>query len=560
MNISILRPILLPILLLGAPACQDSPPVQDAPANGATGAGPSDALPPNAQASSGGPPPAQPGTGGAPLMEVQDQNQQHPPLPTENPAWDWDAGGFVSDVGWYGEHSWADVRMRVAGHISAAGRDRARVLAQRGDLTQAATAYAELARELDAIPTPGSGIARRIVRPLQAAAHRDAVLLGALAVKTAPPAEGDGIAAARARYLGLALRHAKGEDVADDARALQSQLGPHLAVDSRLDIDAFDNFDDRHILRVALVDAYVEALDPLGLEERWGYWRPGEARRQALIIGLSAGLLGGEDWAWKLEGALEGTMPDVSGVPAIRWPSALAEALHEPDQAADFTVEELGWLPTGDSLIDTGGGPGPRAIGTLTRLGIDDPEHRERLTTWEQELDGLLGTQPADVPAAVARITDTLDAFGHGSRFYNIKQARNAAVRQLARAGHPDAALLVLRTNWPLHNQDWACPNRDGILLALEGRLLAEANQPDASLEVLERSLQASTDFLANVTAAERARPGEGPGQRPPMGPGPPGGKGPIGPNGAKGPPGGRGHHSQGGPQGGPQHKGPPPG
>ncbi|MEC8425764.1 MAG: hypothetical protein VX000_18395, partial [Myxococcota bacterium] len=227
-----------------------------------------------------GAPPAPSGT--APTGEAfADPGGQHPPIPAENPVWDWDAGGFVGDARWYGEHNWADVRMRVAGHLSAAGRDRARVLATRGDLTQAATAYTDLARRLDGIKTPGSGVARDIVGPLQQAAHRDASLLGTLAAGGVPDVIGTGLDALRARYLGLAVRHDRGEDVEAEARSLQAELTRHLAINANLDIDGFKDFDDRHDLRVALVEAYLSSLDPLGLEERWGYWRPSESRRQA---------------------------------------------------------------------------------------------------------------------------------------------------------------------------------------------------------------------------------------------------------------------------------------
>jgi hypothetical protein len=415
--------------------------------------------------------------------------------------------------------------MRVAGHLSAAGRDRARVLASRGELTAAATAYADLARRLDGISTPGSGIAREIVAPLQQAAHRDAALLGTLAAGGVPDVAGSGLDALRARYLGLAVRHDRGEDVAEAARALQADLTRHLAVDDSLDIDAFDDFDDRHALRVALVEAYLAALDPLGLEERWGYWRPTETRRQALLIGLAAGRLGAEDWSWKLSGNLVGDVPDLGGTPAVRWPSVLAESLHDPDQAPDFTVEGLGWLPTGDTLIDTGGWPGPRAIGTLQKLGMDDAEHRARLQGWAETLDARLAEAPDRVPAEVAGMVDVLDAYGHGSRFYNIKQVRNEAVRQLARAGRPELALAILRTNRPLHNQDWACPNRDGILRALEGRLQAEAGDTAGALRTLEEAVRVGSAFLRDVDAAERAGPGGGPGKRPPAGPAVPGGQ-----------------------------------
>jgi hypothetical protein len=72
-----------------------------------------------------------------------------------------------------------------------------------------------------------------------------------------------------------------------------------------------------------------------------------------------------------------------------------------------------------------------------------------------------------------------IDALGHGSRYYNIKQARNEAVRRLAEGGANQASRsVVLRQSWPLHHQDWACPNRAGILRAIEARLLALMGDP----------------------------------------------------------------------------------
>ena len=78
--------------------------------------------------------------------ENLDQGQKHPPLPANNPVWNWDAKGFVPDFGWYGEHSWIDVRMRVAGHLSAAGRDKARLYATQSKWGDAATTYQMLAK------------------------------------------------------------------------------------------------------------------------------------------------------------------------------------------------------------------------------------------------------------------------------------------------------------------------------------------------------------------------------------------------------------------------------
>ena len=70
--------------------------------------------------------------------------QQHPPIPANNPIWEWDAGGFVPDYGWYGEHNWDDVRMRAIGHLSTAWRDLARIQARQEQWTLAAEEYAQL--------------------------------------------------------------------------------------------------------------------------------------------------------------------------------------------------------------------------------------------------------------------------------------------------------------------------------------------------------------------------------------------------------------------------------
>ncbi|NOY25989.1 MAG: hypothetical protein GXP62_08975, partial [Oligoflexia bacterium] len=301
-----------------------------------------------------------------------DPGGRNPPLPADNPVWDWDAKGFVSDPRWYGEHTWADVRMRVAGHITAAGRDLARVYASTGQWQQAADAYSDLARRLDAIPVPASGTAHEITIALSKAAHRDQDLLGQIARGQVEDPGTTDLSGLRARYLALALRHDAGDpDSAEQARALQAALRPLLSPDDSLNIDAFHDFDDRHQLRIRLTQAYLDGLDPIGLDERWDYWRPTETRRQALLIGLAASHLGGDDWTARVSAALVGDPPQLDHSSALTWPSQLAHALHDPDQAADFTVDGLGRLPTGDSLIDTGGWPGPAAIGTLERLGLD---------------------------------------------------------------------------------------------------------------------------------------------------------------------------------------------
>ena len=96
-----------------------------------------------------------------------------------------------------------------------------------------------------------------------------------------------------------------------------------------------------------------------------------------------------------------------------------------------------------------------------------------------------------------------LDGMGHGSRYYNIKQLRNEALRRLADAGQTRLARQVLSMNYPLHHQDWECPNRKGILVAIDGRLAAIAGDSDAHERLLEaRTL--SDAFLKQVEEASR--------------------------------------------------------
>ena len=84
--------------------------------------------------------------------------------------------------------------------------------------------------------------------------------------------------------------------------------------------------------------------------------------------------------------------------------------------------------------------------------------------------------------------TKKLDSYTHGSRFYNVKQFRNACVRQLAKAKSYDAAFEILQENFPLHNQDWACHagvNRAGADVAAGGcpdHSRACANRADADV------------------------------------------------------------------------------
>ncbi len=486
----------------------------------------SGAAPEAADPSAGAPNPAA-APGAAPAA-----TETHPPIPADNPAWAHDAGGFVRSADWYGESSWHDVRMRLVGHIGTVGRDRARLAAQAGDLAGAAAAYGALATAIEALPTPPPGPALEIRQLWLQAARRDEALAGALAGGQPPPAPPpvDGLspslAAARAEVLALAV----GPPDPERARAVRAALEPAFALDPALDLDAFTDFEGRHRLRIALVRAALDAADPLGIAEPWGYWEAAERRRQALLLHAAAGALGGLPEAAtdadRLREHLVGEPPALEGRPRWTWPSALAEAwAHAP---RPFTAEGLGGLPTGDALIDVAAQPGPRAIGRLAKLGLDDPAHRARLDAEAAALTAALTANPGDALIRLRAFAEELDAHPHGSRYYNVKQARNEGVRRLAEAGHAALAAELLRDAWPLHHQDWACPNREGILQAIEGRLLAEAQAPGADA-ALGRAWDSAMAFLAEVARAEREAP-RGPG-RPPGPPGaPPPGPPPPGP------------------------------
>ena len=214
--------------------------------------------------------------------------QQHPPIPPDNPIWEWDAGGFVPDFGWYGEHNWDDVRMRAISHLSTAWRDLARISAAKEQWNDAKNHYQELANELASIQLKQSKDAAKLRQLLVNAAQRDSRWLAALATgNLSAAANEDGtIAPLRGRYYQLVVASQAGEDVSEPAAVLQQKLLQHNTLRADLIIDQFDDFKDRHRLRVRLTEAYLDSLDPLDINERWGYWRPIEILRQVTAIEL----------------------------------------------------------------------------------------------------------------------------------------------------------------------------------------------------------------------------------------------------------------------------------
>lgn len=398
--------------------------------------------------------------------------------------------------------------MRTLGHTAVLRRDRARALAEKGELGAAAEEYKDLAAQMGSIALSEGQPPDQIRDLLQEAAERDAALCTALAEGTALPEAQPGLYGLRLRYIELARQAASGQDVAQHAQALAEQLQPHTQAPSGLEIDAFENFDARHELRVRLFQAALASQDPLHLDEPWGYWTAAESALQGQALFNAASALAGGD--------------AMAGDP-MHWPDQAVDELRTP---LGFTAEGLGWLPTGDSLIDVGAQPGPKAIGTLQKWGLDDAEHRARL---EQAASSLNAESDPDKVLAQLRILAfELDEAPHGSRFYNVKQVRNEGLRVLASQGHHSQALALLSDNFPLHHQDWACPNREGILRILQARL----EHLSGAVSSWDAAMISTALFLDQ---SERAQGGEQVGVQmpgPPGRPGPPrGGQNAPGPS-----------------------------
>lgn len=451
-----------------------------------------------------------------------DQGQQHPPIPADNPMWNWDAKSFVPDYGWYGEHNWADVRMRAVGHIAVIYRDMAKERTTVQDWNTAAKTYHELATELDKISTKESASAEEIRKILLDMANRDAQIVESLGhldknstLSTSilfPETPVDSIVHWRIEYWKLLAQ----PDVSK-AKEIQQALLPFLDLRTDLAIDGFQDFANRHRLRSQLFTAYVATEDPILLGDyRWDYWRPEEIQRQALALGLALELMGGDSWQgyaqdwWTHEEPLAIHMQKIQKQIAtgdtmfdkITYPSVFSEFLLDTNNKTNYTIAEFGRLPTGDSLIDVAGQPGPLAIGSLLKLDVTDPSH----ASWIESVVAKI-EQSSSAEEILHHCQDGiayLEAQAYGSKFYNIKQMRNACTRHLAKMSFYKEAHSVYQPNLALHHQDWACPNREGLVLAILGRLQISA--PDSrqqGIETLERAKQATLLFLQNTELAQ---------------------------------------------------------
>ena len=435
----------------------------------------------------------------AEVIGVQ-EGVQHPPIPADSPAWRHDPGGFVPNVNFYGERTWDDVRMRVAGHIAIIERDRARVEAMSGRFEQAAAVYVALAKTLSQMIPAAGGPATEIPTVARDAARRDAALMSGL--HTGHIAlDGQGFSRLRAEYLSLAVVYRKNPNgVALRSQASDLMQRIRMFNESgyqRFDHLLFEDFDGRHALRVQLWEQHLDVADPIGLDEPWGHFTESEVRRQAGALYAAVAMLSGQEPDMGLDWV--GSWPDLRSVDPVYWPSEIARAKTMKDQVPAFSVEGIGRLPTGDSLIDVAGEPGPGSIGKLERLGLDDPKHLQWLEDTVFVLNKMMKDNPGGLVSTIKSRGDYLNQMQHGSRYYNIKQLRNAGVRQLARAGHARLARQILALNFPLHHQDWECPNRAGTLIAIDARLAVAARQPDAEAQMVE-ARRLSDEFLAEIS------------------------------------------------------------
>lgn len=418
-----------------------------------------------------------------------DKGQKAPPLPPDLEIWDWDAGGFVGDPIWYGEHDWDGVRMRLMGHLAWLGRERSRVVSRSGNLEAARAEIVRATRDLaKAAPRRRGGVAASLHTALTHALRRDLAIFDGLKGKPVPVADD------AAAVIGSAV-------VRQDPARLLARLE---SAPPALDIDEFQNFDERHQLRVKQWIAWGTIEDPIGLVPSWGYFN----RRAWLRVH-------------------RGLVERARAMQATTSPRAtlLTLATTAPADPVPVMVDDLVSLPTGDSLIDTAASPGPRAIGRLWMMGDDDRAYVDWLGTVAESISAVAETDPDGVVAAIRGAVAALDRHTHGSRFYNIKQLRNAGVRILASRGHAAQAALLLADQRPLHHQDWACPNRVGILRTLEGRVSMVADDLPAATRAFEEATALALAFLGDVAQAEK-NPGHGL-KAPGFGPPPPGAKGP---------------------------------
>ena len=139
-----------------------------------------------------------------------------------------------------------------------------------------------------------------------------------------------------------------------------------------------------------------------------------------------------------------------------------------------------------------------------------------------QALSEVIQTTPNGLSPSRREAVTTLDAYTHGSRFYNVKQFRNACTRQLARLGHYKEALLSSTEAFHCTIKIGHAPIVKDFSEVIVGRPEFSAGEIDAGIKTLQQSIQSSKDFLDKV---DQAQQGLITTPKPPMMGGPPNGQ-----------------------------------
>lgn len=450
MNRSACLVVLLLLPALG-PGCRDTPPPK-AKAPPVVGRVPTPPPPPDLDADL----PIRASTGGR--------------FAADDPTWT-RADSFRRTPREYDQPSWDHVRGIVATHLAISGRDLARLHGAREEWKACAEAYTGAAADVRAVNVTEPDVLA-VRDQLAADLDRDAALCAALAAGTAPPEVGTGLAAARARVLGIGLRAVAGADVRREAAAAADALRTQaVAGFSPPPPSASASPAEKQLW---LVRAWGDTVDPLVVTDPWGPWTLEEPRRQAAALAAT------------LDAIASGDHKSLHLRPA---------ASLRP-QPQTWTAAEFTRIAQRDAWADVGGFATPHVN---AQLDLDTAAWTETngalAARWSKLREG-------EVPRAVRRAVAAQDDHPEGLRWFEALALQNGAIRQLARAGHYLEALDVLRDQSPPRGLDWFSPNRAGVLLGLEGRLRLLSGDREAHRKLREARAEALA-FLTFVHMCE---------------------------------------------------------
>jgi hypothetical protein len=152
-------------------------------------------------------------------------------------------------------------------------------------------------------------------------------------------------------------------------------------------------------------------------------------------------------------------------------------------------------------------------------LSLEDPAHRARITEVVTQMNTALAEGRAEEALAGAlELEKELAAAPYKSRYYNVKKVRDEVIRLGVLTGRFDDALQRVRAFYPLQDLDYRCPNRVGILKAMEGRVLLEAGKMDNAERLLREALQDTRRWLGYMDRFSATSGPVGPGPQPPVG------------------------------------------